>query len=110
MIWYVKKKEEEIGSESFTFQMKLLQKKLEDDRKRVEEQFRTDMKTQTEVMKAVMTANIEEMRIGTQAIIKQNKALQNTVTSMKKDSERQDGKILELQSEIAELREPCVIL
>ena len=75
MIWYVKKKEEEIGSESFTFQMKLLQKKMEEDKRRLEEQFRTDMKTQREVM--------EEMRIGTQAIIKQNQILKDTLMDIK---------------------------
>ena len=71
MIWYVKKKEEEIGSESFTFQMKLLLRKMEEDKRRFEEQF----KTQREVM--------EEMRIGTQAIIKQNQTLKDTLMDSK---------------------------
>ena len=75
--------------------MKLLQKKLD-----------------------MMTANKEEMRIGTQAIIEQNQTLQNTlaildtVKSVNEDRERRDGQILELQSQIAKLadRGLCVIL
>ena len=96
--------------------MKLLQKKLEDDRRSLEKQFRTDMETQRVVMKDMMTANMEKMRIGTQAIIDQNQTLQDTlldtVRNMNEDRERRDGQILELQSQIAKQakRGPCVIL
>ena len=101
--------------------MKLLQKKLEDDRRRLEEQFRTDMETQRVFMQDMMTTNIVELRIGRQAIIDQNQTLQDTITSMNEDRERRDGQMLELQNQITVLANrppdpqprktgPCVIL
>ena len=101
--------------------MKLLQKKLEDDRRRLEEQFRTDMETQRVFMQDMMTTNIVELRIGRQAIIDQNQTLQDTITSMNEDMERRDGQMLELQNQITVLANrppppqpsidsPCVIL
>ena len=40
--------------------MKLLQKKLEEDRRRLEEQFRADMGVQRELMEDMRTANMDE--------------------------------------------------
>ena len=95
--WFgtLKKKEEEIGSESFTFQMKLLQKKLEDDWRSLEKQ-RLQMKD-------MMTANMDELRSERQAMIDQNQTLQDTIRSMNEAMERRNGQMLELQNQITEL-------
>ena len=83
--------------------MKLLQKEQEDDRRRLEEQFRTDMETQRVFMQDMMTTNIDELRIGRQAIIDQNQTLQDTITSMNEDMERRNSQMLKLQNQITVL-------
>ena len=95
--------------------MKLLQEKREEDRRRLEEQFRTDMETQRVLMQD-MTDNMDELRSENQAITDQNQTLQVTITSMTEAMERRDGQMLELQNQITELANPpeegggCVIL
>ena len=59
--------------------MKLLQKKREKDRRRLEEQFRIDLETQRELMQDMMTANMDELRSERQATIDQNQILVHTV-------------------------------
>ena len=59
--------------------MKLLQKKMEEDRRRLEEQFRTDMETQRVNMQDMMTAYTDEQRSERQAIFDQNQILVHTV-------------------------------
>ena len=94
--------------------MKLLQKKLEDDRRSLEKQFRTDMDTQRVFLQDMMTTNINETRTARQAINDQNQTLQDTVRSMNENMERRDGQMLELQNQITVLANrktgPCVIL
>ena len=59
--------------------MKLLQKKMEEDRRRLEEQFRTDMETQRVLMLDMMTANMNELRSERQATIELNQILLDTI-------------------------------
>ena len=59
--------------------MKLLQKKMEEDKRRLEEQFRTDMETQRVLMQDMMTANMNELRSERQATIEQNQILLDTM-------------------------------
>ena len=59
--------------------MKLLQKEMEEDRRRLEEQFRTDMETQRVLMQDMMTANMDEQRSERQAIIDQKQILEHTM-------------------------------
>ena len=59
--------------------MKVLQKKMEEDRRRLEEQFRTDMETQRVNMQDMMTAYTDEQRSERQAIFDQNQILVHTV-------------------------------
>ena len=59
--------------------MKFLQKKLEDDRRRLEEQFRTDMEAQRVFMQDMMTTSIDELRSEKQAIIDHNQILVGTI-------------------------------
>ena len=88
---------------------------MEEDKRRLEEQFRTDMETQRVLMQD-MTDNMDELRSENQAITDQNQTLQVTITSMTEAMERRDGQMLELQNQITELANPpeegggCVIL
>ena len=59
--------------------MKLLQKKMEEDRRRLEEQFRIDLETQRVLMQDMMTANMDELRSERQAIIDHNQILRHTM-------------------------------
>ena len=59
--------------------MKLLQEKRDEDRRRWEEQFRTDMETQRVLMQDMMTANMDEQRSERQAIFDQNQVLVHTM-------------------------------
>ena len=55
--------------------MKLLQKKMEEDRRRLQEQFRTDMET----LRVLMQDMMNELRSERQATIKQNQILLDTI-------------------------------
>ena len=83
--------------------MKLLQEKREEDRRRLEEQFRADMQSQREQMKDMMTANMNELRSERQAMIDQSQTLQDTIRSVNEAMERRDGQIRELQDQVIEL-------
>ena len=83
--------------------MKLLQEKREEDRRRLEEQFRTDMETQRVLMQDLLTANMDELRWENQAITDQNQTLQDTITSMNEAMERRNGQMLALQNQITTL-------
>ena len=83
--------------------MKLLQEKREEDRRRLEEQFRTDMEAQRVLMQDMMTANMDELRWENQAITDQNQTLQDTITSMNEAMERRNGQMLALQNQITTL-------
>ena len=52
---------------------------MEEDRRRLEEQFRTDMETQRVLMQDMMTANMNELRSERQATIEQNQILLDTI-------------------------------
>ena len=86
--------------------MKLLQEKREEDRRRSEEKFRTDMETQRVLMQDKMTAITDKLRSENQAITDQNKTLQVTITSMNKAMERRNGHMLALQNQITALANP----
>ena len=59
--------------------MKLLQKKQEEDRRRLEELFRIDLEAQRVLMQDMMTANMDELRSERQVIIDQNQILVYTM-------------------------------
>ena len=59
--------------------MKLLQKKMVEDRRRLEEQFRTDVETQRVLMQDMMTAIMDEQRSERQASFDQNQILVHTM-------------------------------
>ena len=77
--------------------MKLLQEKLEEDRRRLEEQFRSDMEAQRELMEDMRTANMDER----QAFFDKNQTLVNTIGSMKEAMDRKDDQIEELVAQNA---------
>ena len=83
--------------------MKLLQEKREEDRRRLEEQFRADMQSQREQMKDMMTANMNELRSERQAMIEQSQTLQDTIRSVNEAMERRDGQIRELKDQVMKL-------
>ena len=83
--------------------MKLLQKKQEENKRRLEEQFRADMQSQREQMKDMMTANMDELRSERQAMIDQYQTLQDTIRSMNEAMERRNGDMLEIQKQVIKL-------
>ena len=83
--------------------MKLLQEKLKEDKRHLEEQFRADIEAQREQMTYRMTENMDELRSKRQALIDQNQTLQDTIRSMNEAMERRNGQMLELQNQITEL-------
>ena len=83
-----------------TLQMELLKAKQEEDRKRLEEQFKADMEAQREQMQNMMTANMEELRKDREAIVEQNQTLKETIESMHQSMEQRNAQITELQKQI----------
>ena len=83
--------------------MKLLQEKQEEDRKRLEQQFRADMETQRQQMSDMMAANMNELRADRQAILDQNKTLQDTISSMEDAMNSRNEQMQELQQQMIEI-------
>ena len=83
--------------------MELLKEKQEEDRKRLEEQFKADMEAQREQMQNMMTANMDELRKDREAIIEQNQTLKESIESMYNSMEQRNGQIAELQKQIVAL-------
>ena len=83
--------------------MELLKEKQEEDRKRLEEQFKADMEAQREQMQNMMTANMEELRKEREATAAQNQTLKETIETMHKSMEQRNDQIVELQKQIVAL-------
>lgn len=56
--------------------MELLKTKQEEDRRRLEEQFKENLETQRDQMENMMTANMQEMKQDREAVLSQNRTLQ----------------------------------
>ena len=87
----------------FTFQLKVLQEKREEDRRRLDEQYRADLEAQIRQMPDMMTANMGELRSQRQAMIDQNRTLQDTIRSMNETMERRNGQLEALIKQVAVL-------
>lgn len=85
---------------TLNFQMELLKVKQEEDRKRLEEQFKADMEAQREQMQNMMTANMDELRKDREAIVQQNQTLKETIESMRQSMEQRNDQITELQKQM----------
>ena len=87
----------------FTFQLKVLQEKREEDRRRLDEQYRADLEAQIRQMQDMMIANMGKLRSQRQAMIDQNQTLQDTIRSMNETMERRNGQIAALIKQVADL-------
>ena len=76
--------------------MEILKAKQEEDRKRLEEQFKADMEAQREQMHNMMTANMEELRKDREAIVQQNQTFKESMEHMRQSMEKRNDQIVEL--------------
>ena len=83
--------------------MEILKVKQDEDRRRLEEQFRADMEAQREQMHNMMTANMEELRKDREAIVEQNHTLKETMEQMRQSMDKRNDQIAELQKQIVAL-------
>ena len=99
--------------------MELLRIKQEEDRKRLEEQFKADMEAQREQMSNMMAANMDELQKDREVIIQQNNTLKETMEQMHQSMEQRNAQMIELQKQITALanrppppppKKGCVIL
>ncbi|XP_015767930.1 PREDICTED: nucleoporin GLE1-like isoform X1 [Acropora digitifera] len=78
---------------------------MKEDRRRLEEQFRTDMETQRVLMQDMMTANMNELRSEMQATIELNQILLDTIEEQNKriqeerKTQQQEMKLLQEKRE-----------
>ena len=84
--------------------MELLKAKQEEDRQRLEEQFRADMEAQRVQMQNMMTANMDELRKDRESIVEQNQTLKQTVDQMREAMDQRSAQITELQNQIIALK------
>ena len=96
------------------FQMKILKAKQEEDRKRLEEQFKPDMEAQRERMHNIMTANMDVLQKDREAIFQQNQTFKEAMERTQKLMNERNDQIIELQKQIIALlkrpkEEICVI-
>lgn len=84
-------------------EMEILKAKQEEDRKRLEEQFKADMEAQREQMHNMMTANMEELRKDREAIVQQNQTFKESMEQMRQSMEKRNDQIVELQKQIVAL-------
>ena len=79
--------------------MELLKAKQEEDRQRLEEQFRADMEAQRLQMQNMMTANMDELRKDREAIAEKNQTLKQTMDQMREAMDQRNAQITELQKQ-----------
>ena len=99
--------------------MELLRIKQEEDRRRLEEQFKADVEAQKEQMCNMMAANMDELRKDREAVIQQNQTKKERMEQMYQSMEQRNAQVIEFQKQITALanRPPppppkgdCVIL
>ena len=82
--------------------MELLRIKQE-ERRRLEEQFKADMEAQREQMSNMMAANMDEPRKDREATIQHNQTLKETMGQMHQSMEQRNAQMIELQKQITAL-------
>ena len=85
------------------FQRKILKAKQEEDRKRLEEQFKPDMEAQRERMHNIMTANMDVLQKDREAIFQQNQTFKEAMERTQKLMNERNDQIIELQKQIIAL-------
>ena len=85
------------------FQMKILKAKQEEDRKRLEEQFKADKEAQRYQMHNMMTANMDVLRKDREAILQQNQTFKEMMERMQQLMDERNDLIVELQKQIIAL-------
>ena len=83
--------------------MELLKVKQEEEKRRLEEQLRSDMEGQRQQMENMMRANMEELQRERQDVLAQNRTLQESVTGMQRSLDERNGQITDLQRKIQEI-------
>ena len=84
--------------------MELLKAKQEEDKQRLEEQFRADMEAQRVQMQNMMKANMDELRKDREAIVEQNRTLKQTMDQMREAMDKRNDQITELQKQIIAIK------
>ena len=83
--------------------MELLKVKQEEEKRRLEEQLRSDMDAQRQQMENMMRANMEELRRDRQDVLAQNRTLQESVEGMQRALNERNGQIANLEQKIQEI-------
>ena len=85
------------------FQMGILKAKQEEDRKRLEVQFKADMEAQREQMNNMMTANMNVLQKDREAILQQNQTSKEMMARTQLLMDERNVQIVELQKQIIAL-------
>ena len=83
--------------------MELLKAKQEEERRRLEEQLRTDMEAQRDQMQNMMRANMEQLQRERQNVVDQNRTLQEALSNMQRSMNERNGEIANLQRQIQQI-------
>ena len=83
--------------------MKILKAKQEEDRKRLEEQFKADMEAQREQTHNMMTANMDVLQKDREAILQQNQTFKEMMERTQQLMDTRNDQIVELQKQIIAL-------
>ena len=85
------------------FQMEILKAKQEEDRKRLEVQFKADMEAQREQMQNMMTANMNVLQKDREAILQQNQTSKEMMARTQLLMDERNDQIVELRKQIIAL-------
>ena len=83
--------------------MELLKVKQEEERRRLEEQLRSDMEAQRDQMQNMMRANMEQLQRERQGVVDQNRTLKEALDGMQRSMNERNNQITNLQRQIQEI-------
>lgn len=83
--------------------MELLKVKQEEERRRLEEQLRSDMEAQRDQMQNMMRANMEQLQRERQGVVDQNRTLKEALDGMQRSMDERNNQIANLQRQIQEI-------
>ena len=85
--------------------MKILKAKQEEDRKRLEEQFKADMEAQREQTHNMIIANMDVLQKDREAILQQNQTFKEMMERTQQLIDTKNDQIVELQKQMIALLE-----
>lgn len=80
--------------------MTLLKERQEEEKRRLESQFRADLAAQKERMQNMMKANMEKLQKENQVAANRNKTLKNTIDSLQRSLNEKENQIQALKRRI----------